>query len=58
MADLNSQFRALELHLAVMADGESRGVPFDNRDRQTLLARGRSEGSSFVYVTLPQLGEP
>jgi len=56
MGHLNSQFRALELHLAIMADGVLRGVPFDNRDRQTLIARSRSEGSSFVYVTLPKLG--
>jgi len=56
MGNLNSQFRVLELHLAIMADGDSRGVPFCNRDRQTILARGKSEGSSFVYVTLPKLG--
>lgn len=56
MGVLNSQFRALELHLAIMADGDSRGVPFCNKDRQTFLERGKSEGSSFVYVTLPKLG--
>jgi hypothetical protein len=40
-----------------MADGESRGVPFNDRDQQTLLSRAKSEGSSFLYVTLPSLGK-
>jgi hypothetical protein len=56
MGNLNSQFRATELHLAIMADGEARGVPFLDRDRQTLTSRSKAEGSSFIYVTLPKLG--
>jgi hypothetical protein len=56
MGILNSQFRATELHLAIMDDGEARGVPFEERDRRTLIARSESEGSSFIYVTLPSFG--
>ncbi len=40
-----------------MADGESRGVPFQSEDRQTLIFRLKSEGSSFILVTLPKLGK-
>jgi hypothetical protein len=56
MGNLNSQFRATELHLAIMDDGVARGVPFLDRDRQTLISRSKSEGSSFIYVTLPSFG--
>jgi hypothetical protein len=57
MGNLNSQFRCLGLHLAIMADGASRGVPFNDKDRQTLSSRAKSEGSSFLYVTLPNFGK-
>jgi hypothetical protein len=40
-----------------MADGTSRGVPFNGKDRQTLISRFESEGSSFLLVTLPKLGK-
>lgn len=57
MGNLNGQFRCLGLHLAIMADGTSRGVPFNDKDQQTLISRCGSEGSSFIYVTLPKFGK-
>lgn len=57
MGNLNSQFRCLGLHHAIMADGTSRGVPFNDKDQQTVISRCQSEGSSFLYVTLPKFGK-
>lgn len=56
MGSQNSQFRSLELQSAIIADGIARGVPFHDKDLQTLSVRTKSEGSSFHYVTLPSLG--
>lgn len=56
MGSLKSQFRHLELHLALLSDGIARGLPFNNKDIQTLTVRFRNEGSSFFNVTLPSLG--
>lgn len=56
MGHLNGQFRCLELHQSLMIDGISRGVPFSEKDLQVLSSRTKSEGSSFLYVTLPSLG--
>lgn len=57
MGDLNSfQARAYALRLAMIADGRLQGIPFHDKDLQTLLERVKSEGSSFFTVTLPLLG--
>jgi hypothetical protein len=40
-----------------MADGTSRGVPFNSKDQQTVVSRHQSEGSSFILVTLPKFGK-
>jgi hypothetical protein len=56
MGSLKSQFRHLELHLAILADGIARGLPFTSKDIQSLTSRSASEGSSFFNVTLPLLG--
>jgi hypothetical protein len=46
-----------ELRHALMADGSRFGVPFHNKDLQSLLERVEKEGSSFAKVTLPLLGK-
>lgn len=56
MGSLKSQFRHLELHLALVGDGIARGLPFTKQDTLSLTARFEAEGSSFFNVTLPLLG--
>lgn len=57
MGDLNSfQARAYALRLAMIADGRLQGIPFHDKDLQTMLERAQAEGSSFFTVTLPLLG--
>lgn len=58
MGDLNSfQERFLALRHRMIDDGIANGVPFDPKDHRTLLERSAAEGSSFIRVTLPQLGK-
>jgi len=58
MGDLNSVLeRIVALRQSIVDDGISHGVPFSDKDQQTLIERLRSEGSSFVKVTLPVLGK-
>lgn len=56
MGSLKSQFRHLELHIAILVDGQARGLPFNSKDIQSLTSRSSAEGSSFFNVTLPLLG--
>jgi len=57
LGDLKSfQERVIALRHAIIADGVSNGVPFHEKDLQTLTERSKSEGASFVKVTLPLLG--
>lgn len=57
MGDLNPVLeRIVALRTSIIDDGIANGVPFHPKDRQTLLERVKSEGSSFVEVTLPILG--
>lgn len=58
MGDLNKfQERYLALRQAIVADGVSSNVPFQEKDLHTLAKRLECEGTSFVLVTLPQLGK-
>jgi len=58
MGDLNAILeRVIALRQALIGDGMMNGVPFTDKDRQTLVERLTSEGSSFVKVTLPKLGK-
>lgn len=58
MGDLNSfQERFVALRSRMIDDGIANGVPFSNKDLQTIVERLLSEGSSFVKVTLPLLGK-
>lgn len=58
MGDLNSfQARFVALHQSIIDDGIRQGVPFHQKDLQTLIERLKAEGSSFGKVTLPLLGK-
>jgi hypothetical protein len=58
LGDLNSFLeRIIALRQSIVDDGIAQGVPFHEKDIQTLVERLRSEGSSFVGVTLPLLGK-
>jgi len=57
MGDLNPVLaRIYALRQSIVDDGLLHGVPFHEKDLLTLADRLRSEGSSFVKVTLPTLG--
>lgn len=57
MGDLNPiQGRICALRQRLFADGISLGLPFVDKDLQTIVERLRSEGASFYKVTLPLLG--
>jgi len=57
LGDLKSfQARYLALRRSIIDDGIRVGVPFHEKDLQTLAERLSSEGTSFVKVTLPLLG--
>jgi len=51
------QERYIALRQAIVADGISSGVPFQEKDLHVLAERLRHEGTSFVLVTLPLLGK-
>jgi hypothetical protein len=58
LGDLNSfQARYLALHRSIIDDGIRVGIPFCDKDLQTLAERLKSEGTSFGKVTLPLLGK-
>lgn len=58
MGDLNSfQERFVALRSRMIDDGIANGVPFSNKDLQTVIERLQAEGSSFVKVTIPLLGK-
>lgn len=58
MGDLKSfQARYLALRRSIVDDGICAGVPFHDKDLQTLAERLKSEGTSFAKVTLPLLGK-
>lgn len=58
MGDLNSfQERFVALRHRLIDDGIANGVPFSNKDLQTLVERLTAEGSSFALVTIPLLGK-
>jgi hypothetical protein len=58
LGDLKSfQARYLALHQSLIDDGIRHGVPFCDKDLQTLSERTLSEGTSFGKVTLPLLGK-
>jgi len=58
MGDLKSfHVRYIALRQAIIADGIRHGVPFHLNDLRYLSERIVSEGTSFVLVTLPQLGK-
>lgn len=58
MGDLNTFLeRIVALRQAIADDGILNGVPFRSEDIHHLAERLRSEGSSFVKVTLPILGK-
>lgn len=58
MGDLNSVLaRIVALRTSIVDDGMKHGIPFHLKDLHTLAERLESEGSSFVKVTLPQLGK-
>jgi hypothetical protein len=58
MGDLNSFLeRIIALRQALIGDGMMNGLPFSDKDQQTIAERLKSEGSSFVKVTLPKLGK-
>lgn len=54
--NLKSQRHLGALHCDIMRDAVRYAVPFCDKDFQTLLARGETEGSSYFKVTLPLLG--
>lgn len=57
MGDLNPVLeRIIALRQSIVDDGIANGVPFHIGDQQTLVERLKSEGTSFVKVTLPLLG--
>lgn len=49
--------RIVALRQSMVDDGILNGIPFHENDILTLTERSRSEGSSFVKVTLPKLGK-
>lgn len=53
----DTRSRFCELHRAIMDDGIRLGLPYQDKDLQTLMFRERSEGTSFFKVTLPLLGK-
>jgi len=58
MGDLNTLLeRLVALRNTIIADGVRCGVPFTEKDNQTLFERTKSEGTSFCQVTLPLLGK-
>jgi hypothetical protein len=58
MGDLNTfQERFVALRHRLIDDGIANGVPFSNKDLQTIVERLQAEGSSFAKVTLPLLGK-
>jgi hypothetical protein len=58
MGDLNPVLeRIVALRQTIIVDGIAHGVPFHPNDIQTIVERLKSEGSSFVKVTLPLLGK-
>jgi len=56
MGDLNCHGRVLALRRAIAADGRINGVPFSDLDLLYISNRLSNEGSSFIKVTLPDLG--
>jgi len=46
----------IELHLALLADGISRGVPVSSEDLEYLRKRGGAEGQTLFSITFPLLG--
>lgn len=58
MGDLNRFLeRFVALRQSIVDDGIQNEVPFHKNDIQMLIERSRSEGSSFVKVTIPLLGK-
>jgi hypothetical protein len=58
LGDLKSfQERYLALRQSMVDDGLRTGVPFHANDLRCLVERLSAEGTSFVKVTLPQLGK-
>jgi hypothetical protein len=58
MGDLNTFLgRIVALRQAIADDGILNGVPFRSEDLAHLAERLKSEGSSFVLVTLPIMGK-
>jgi len=58
MGDLNPVLeRIIALRQSIVDDGIANGVPFHLNDQRTLIERLRSEGTSFIKVTLPLLGK-
>lgn len=58
MGDLNTfQERFVALRHRLIDDGIANGVPFSIKDLNTLIERSKCEGSSFIKVTIPQLGK-
>jgi len=49
--------RIVALRQSIVDDGLQNGVPFHENDILMLTERSKSEGSSFVKVTLPKLGK-
>lgn len=57
MGNLKSfQMRFTALRKQIIADGNSRGLPFHDEDLPYQVERLAKEGTSFVQVTLPLLG--
>lgn len=58
MGDLNPVLeRIIALRQSIVDDGIANGIPFHHGDQQTLIERLKSEGTSFIKVTLPLLGK-
>lgn len=58
LGDLNPVLeRIVALRQSIIEDGIANGVPFHVNDLKTLVERLKSEGSSFIKVTLPILGK-
>jgi len=58
MGDLNSVLRRfVALRKSIIDDGVTSGIPFCDKDVQTMLERASSEGSSFFKVTFSVLGK-
>jgi hypothetical protein len=49
--------RIVALRQSIVDDGIANGVPFHSNDQRTLVERLKSEGTSFIKVTLPILGK-